>query len=48
MGAYHGRDGFLEFSNRRAIYTQVKSDLTGVVRPPFGEKFRAYVERQVG
>ncbi|MET0545398.1 MAG: aldehyde dehydrogenase family protein [Caulobacterales bacterium] len=48
IGAYHGRDGFLEFSNRRAIYTQVKSDLTGTLRPPFGEKFRSYVRAQIG
>jgi coniferyl-aldehyde dehydrogenase len=48
FGAYHGRDGFLEFSNRRGIYTQVKSDLTGTLRPPFGEKFRNYVRTQIG
>ena len=47
MGAYHGRDGFLEFSNRRAIYTQVKSDLTGTLRPPFGDRFNEYVQAQL-
>ncbi len=48
MGAYHGRDGFLEFSNRRAVYTQVKSDLTGTLRPPFGERLNNYVRAQLG
>ena len=47
MGAYHGRDGFLEFSHRRSIYTQVKSDLTGTLRPPFGDRFNTYVRTQV-
>jgi coniferyl-aldehyde dehydrogenase len=40
MGSYHGRDGFNEFSHKKAVYTQTKADLMGVLRPPYGEKFR--------
>ena len=40
MGSYHGRDGFNEFSHKRAVYTQTKADLMGVLRPPYGEKFQ--------
>ncbi|MCO4811404.1 MAG: coniferyl aldehyde dehydrogenase [Gammaproteobacteria bacterium] len=40
MGCYHGKDGFNEFSHRKAVYTQTKADLMSVLRPPYGEKFR--------
>ncbi len=41
VGAYHGHDGFLEFSHKRAVYAQVKSDLIpAMLRPPYTDKFR--------
>jgi len=40
MGAYHGRDGFLEFSHKRAVYTQAGTELLRIIRPPYGEGFR--------
>ncbi|HWF01173.1 MAG TPA: coniferyl aldehyde dehydrogenase [Caulobacteraceae bacterium] len=45
MGAYHGRDGFLEFSHRRAIYSQLKAELPQLkaLRPPYGEAIRKYL-----
>jgi coniferyl-aldehyde dehydrogenase len=43
MGAYHGRDGFREFSHKKAIYTQTGADLTGLFRPPYGDKLRNFV-----
>ncbi len=43
MGAYHGHDGFLEFSHKRAVYTQTGSELLAMMRPPYGEKFRKQV-----
>ena len=45
MGSYHGHDGFLEFSHRRAVYTQVKKDLGPMLalRPPYGEAARKYL-----
>jgi coniferyl-aldehyde dehydrogenase len=39
MGCYHGHDGFLEFSHRKAVYQQIKPDLLAIIRPPYGEKF---------
>lgn len=47
MGAYHGHDGFLEFSHSRAVYTQVKGDLLAVIRPPYGDKFRQLFSKRL-
>lgn len=43
MGAYHGRDGFYEFSHKKAIYTQTGNEILAMMRPPYGEKFRKQV-----
>ena len=43
MGAYHGKDGFLEFSHKKAVYTQAAADLLAVVRPPYGKIFRKLI-----
>ncbi len=43
MGAYHGHDGFMEFTHKKAIYTQTGSELLAMMRPPYGEKFRKQV-----
>lgn len=40
MGAYHGREGFLEFSHRKSIYTQTGNEVVKIMRPPFGDMFR--------
>lgn len=50
MGAYHGEDGFREFSHRKAIYTQLGRDLGPMkdLRPPYGEKLRRFVDKQIG
>lgn len=43
MGAYHGQDGFKEFSHKKAIYTQTGSELLAMMRPPYGDAFRKQV-----
>lgn len=43
MGAYHGHDGFLEFSHRKAIYTQMSRDLLWAARPPYRSAYRLLV-----
>jgi coniferyl-aldehyde dehydrogenase len=43
MGAYHGRDGFLEFSHKKAIYTQTNNEILAMMRPPYGANFRKQV-----
>jgi coniferyl-aldehyde dehydrogenase len=45
MGAYHGLDGFKEFSHRKAIYSQLKAELGPLkaLRPPYGEAIRKYL-----
>jgi coniferyl-aldehyde dehydrogenase len=50
MGAYHGQDGFREFSHRKAIYTQLKNDLSQLkaLRPPYGKAIRGYLAGAIG
>ena len=43
MGAYHGADGFKEFSHKKAVYSQTNADLLAVLRPPYDEKFRKFI-----
>lgn len=48
MGSYHGKDGFMEFSHKKAVYTQTGSELIlKMLRPPFGEKFRKQVQGMI-
>lgn len=42
-GAYHGKDGFLEFSHKKAVFTQTGLDLLKVARPPYGKTFRKVI-----
>ncbi len=45
VGAYHGRDGFLEFSHKKAIFTQVAKELGPLkaLRPPYGAGIRKFL-----
>jgi coniferyl-aldehyde dehydrogenase len=43
MGAYHGIDGFRTFSHAKAVFQQASSDLTAMMRPPYGAKFMKMV-----
>lgn len=47
MGAYHGREGFYEFSHKKAVYTQTKNELLAMMRPPYGDKFRGQVKGRI-
>lgn len=47
MGAYHGYDGFREFSHRKAVYTQTGSELLAMFRPPYTDKFRKQVQGRI-
>lgn len=38
-GAYHGFDGFKQFSHARAIYRQTPIDIGAPLRPPYGKAF---------
>ncbi|MFZ4602680.1 MAG: coniferyl aldehyde dehydrogenase [Caulobacterales bacterium] len=44
MGAYHGYDGFLEFSHRRSVYKQIGAEkILGMTRPPYTDGFRKLI-----
>jgi coniferyl-aldehyde dehydrogenase len=44
MGAYHGVDGFKTFSHAKAVFNQAKSDITAMMRPPYGPKFQKMLD----
>jgi coniferyl-aldehyde dehydrogenase len=50
MGAYHGRDGFLEFSHKKAVYHQIKRDLGPLLtlRPPYSDAVRKLIRSTIG
>ena len=44
-GHYHGYEGFLNFSNLRAVYYQSKFDkIFEAMRPPRGKSFKAFLD----
>ena len=48
MGAYHGHDGFREFSHRKSVYHQMKSDIgLRMLRPPYGAGIAKYLASQI-
>ena len=47
MGAYHGRDGFYEFSHKKAVYKQTGSEILKMVRPPYTDKFRKQIQGRI-
>jgi coniferyl-aldehyde dehydrogenase len=36
MGAYHGFEGFVQFSKMKPVFHQSRFNLTGLMRPPYG------------
>jgi coniferyl-aldehyde dehydrogenase len=49
MGAYHGLDGFRQFSHAKAVFTQTRiniAELAGL-RPPYGEKILKTIKQQM-
>ncbi|EJL29335.1 NAD-dependent aldehyde dehydrogenase [Caulobacter sp. AP07] len=49
MGSYHGRDGFMEFSHKKAVFHQLKKDIAPMLalRPPYGAAIRKYLAGQI-
>ncbi len=48
MGAYHGFDGFREFSHAKAIYTQAKASFVAeMFRAPYGDGTRKRLASQI-
>ena len=49
MGAYHGRDGFLQFSHARSVFHQIRRDLgpLRMLRPPYGRGLARYLATQI-
>jgi coniferyl-aldehyde dehydrogenase len=49
MGAYHGYDGFREFSHRKAVFHQMKRDIgpLRMLRPPYGKGLARFLAMQI-
>ncbi len=49
MGAYHGIDGFREFSHRKAVYRQAKVSVAKLIgiRPPYGDTLQKTLKREI-
>ena len=49
MGAYHGVDGFREFSHARAVYRQPRFDVAALagLKPPYGGATRRTLRREL-
>jgi acyl-CoA reductase-like NAD-dependent aldehyde dehydrogenase len=43
MGAYHGYDGFVTFSQMKPVFVQSRVNARGLVAPPYGRVFRAII-----
>jgi coniferyl-aldehyde dehydrogenase len=49
MGAYHGYDGFREFSHARSVYHQIKRDIgpLKMLHPPYGKGIARFLAMQI-
>ncbi|MCX7512695.1 coniferyl aldehyde dehydrogenase [Frateuria sp. STR12] len=44
MGGYHGKAGFDTFSHLKPVFTQSRWNGAGLLRPPYGSRFRRLLE----
>lgn len=42
-GAYHGDEGFRNFSHAKSVFKQSPFDITAMLRPPYGKLLDAYI-----
>ncbi len=47
MGAYHGHDGFKNFSHKKAVLKSPKNELVGMFRPPYGDRIEKVLKSQI-
>jgi coniferyl-aldehyde dehydrogenase len=49
MGAYHGHDGFREFSHRKSVFHQMRKDIgpLRMLRPPYGAGITRFLATQI-
>ena len=48
MGSYHGKEGFLEFSHAKSVYTQSPMKMVAeMFRAPYGPKHRKILKQQI-
>lgn len=47
MGYYHGIEGLKNFSHAKAIYKQSGMDIAKLFRPPYTDKYRKFIKKQL-
>jgi coniferyl-aldehyde dehydrogenase len=49
MGAYHGSDGFREFSHTKSVFRQARVNLAKLagMRPPYGDRLKSTLKREI-
>ncbi|HLK36765.1 MAG TPA: coniferyl aldehyde dehydrogenase [Polyangiaceae bacterium] len=48
MGAYHGREGFENFSHKRAVLYQARYNAASLLAPPYGERLTRMLKLLIG
>jgi coniferyl-aldehyde dehydrogenase len=48
MGAYHGREGFENFSHKKSVLYQARWNASGLLAPPYGERMRRMLKMLIG
>jgi coniferyl-aldehyde dehydrogenase len=48
MGTYHGREGFLTFSHRKAVFQQAALSGADLLRPPYGKRIERIARLLMG
>lgn len=48
MGAYHGHDGFLNFSHSKAVVSQGRVNLSRMFNPPYTDRHTKILDRLIG
>jgi acyl-CoA reductase-like NAD-dependent aldehyde dehydrogenase len=48
MGAYHGREGFDAFTQKKPVFRQSRINTMGLIRPPFGKTIDALLKVLIG
>jgi acyl-CoA reductase-like NAD-dependent aldehyde dehydrogenase len=48
MGAYHGPEGFLTFSHKKAVFQQARVNGASLLAPPYGKKLERLMSLLIG
>lgn len=47
MGSYNGKEGFVNFSHSKAVFTSPKMDVGKILRPPYGKLLKNTIDKEM-